>query len=273
MKTQDINKTIDKLKDNNKNRIEFIIFLLVLIVVLYLFLYIINIPIHIKKYLPILITILEIIFLIFNILIIITNNKLRNLINKRKEYFEKKIMSTEDDININNIVYKKDKSLSLEDIDRVDIFSKEERIIYTNNLIQGKYKDIKFKSYNIEIKDNKKIYKGKWIELNTDIKENISIYISDKDKYINNLIYPKKLFKEIKSKNKKIFVKNNVSVVEYLIELQKELNENIYISIVNDKLQILIFKNNRSNNIEKEIKKILDYLEIIYKYKDKLVIQ
>ena len=272
MKTQDINNTINKLKDNNKNRIEFSIFLLFLVVLLYLFLYVINTPDNIKKYIPIIITIIEVIFLIFNIVIMITNNRLRLLNNKRKEYFEKKIQSTENDISINNIVFKKDNSLPLEDIDRIDIFSKEERIIVTNNLIQGQYNDIRFKTYNIEIKKKKKVYKGKWIELNTDIKENISIYISNKDKYIRNLVYPKNLFQEIKDKDNKIFVKNNILIVEYLIELQKELNENIYISIVNDKLQILIFKELKNSNIEKEIKKIFDYLEVIYKYKEKLVI-
>ena len=126
MKTQDINNTINKLKDNNKNRIEFSIFLLFLVVLLYLFLYVINTPDNIKKYIPIIITIIEVIFLIFNIVIMITNNRLRLLNNKRKEYFEKKIQSTENDISINNIVFKKDNSLPLEDIDRIDIFSKEE---------------------------------------------------------------------------------------------------------------------------------------------------
>ena len=272
MKTQDINDTIDKLKYKNINRIEFTIFLLILIVVSYVFLYKFNLSLNIRKYIPLIIIFLELVFLIFNILIIITNNKLRILINKRKLYFEDKIKSKENDININNISYKKDGSLPLEDIDRVDIFSKEERIVKTNNLIQGEYKDKKFKSYNIELIDNKKVYKGKWIELNTDIKENISIYISKKDKYISSLVYPKKLFKTVKDKNNKILVKNNILVTEYLIELQKDLNENIYISIVNDKLQILIFKNFKEGNIEKEIKRIFNYLDIIYKYKEQLLI-
>ena len=272
MKTQDINNTINRLKYNNKNRIEFGILLFLLIALLYVFLYILKIPTNIKTFLPIIITILEIIFLIFNILIIITNNRLRLLINKRIEYFDNKIQEKENDISINNIILKKDKSLSLEDIDRIDIFSKEERIVRTNNLIKGKYKDIKFKSYNIEILDNKKIYKGKWIELNTDIKENISVYISNKEEYIKNLVYPKKLFVNIKDKNNKIYVKNNNIIVERLIELQKDLNENIYISIVNDKLQVLIFKEFKNANIEKEIEKIFNYLDIIIKYKDELVI-
>ena len=272
MKTQDINDTIDKLKYKNINRIEFTIFLLILIVVSYVFLYKFNLSLNIRKYIPLIIIFLELVFLIFNILIIITNNKLRILINKRKLYFEDKIKSKENDININNISYKKEGSLPLEDIDRIDIFSKEERIVKTNNLIQGEYKDKKFKSYNIELIDNKKVYKGKWIELNTDIKENISIYISKKDKYISSLVYPKKLFKTVKDKNNKILVKNNILVTEYLIELQKDLNENIYISIVNDKLQILIFKNFKEGNIEKEIKRIFNYLDIIYKYKEQLLI-
>lgn len=272
MKTQDINNTINRLKYNNKNRIEFGILLFVLIALLYIFLYILNISTNIKTYIPIIITILEIIFLIFNILIIITNNRLRLLINKRKEYFETKIKEKEKDISINNIILKKDKSLSLEDIDRIDIFSKEDRIIRTNNLIQGQYKDLNFKAYNIEIIDNKKLYKGIWIELNTDIKENISVYISNKDKYIKNLIYPKKLFINIKDKDRKIYVKNNNIIVEKLIDLQKDLNENIYISIVNDKLQILVFKEFKNTNIEKDIKKIFNYLDIIIKYKNELVI-
>ena len=272
MKAQDINNTINRLKYNNKNRIEFGIILFLLIALLSIFLYILKIPTNIKTYIPIIITMLEIIFLIFNILIIITNNRLRLLINKRKEYFDNKIQEKDNDININDIVLKKDKSLSLEDIDRIDIFSKEERIIRTNNLIQGQYKDVNFKAYNIEIIDNKRIYKGKWIELNTDIKENISVYISDKDKYIKNLVYPKKLFINIKDKNNKIYVKNNNIIVEKLIDLQKNLNENIYISIVNDKLQILIFKDFKNTNIEEEIKKIFNYLDIIIKYKNELVI-
>ena len=272
MKTQDINTTINKLKDNNKNRIEFTIFLFVLIVILYIFLYVLKTPINLKKIIPVTITLIEIVFLIFNILIIITNNRLRILINKRKEYFETKIQSMQNDISINNILYKKNTSLSLEDIDRIDIFSKEERIVRTNNLIQGKYKDVRFKSYNIEIIDNKKINKGKWIELNTNIKENISVYISNKERFINNLVYPKNLFVKIKDKDKKIYVKNNNIIVESLINLQKELNENIYISIVNDKLQILIFKDFKNSNIEKEIKKIFNYLDTILKYKEELVI-
>lgn len=272
MKNQDINKTIDIIKYKNKSRIEFSIFLIVIIVLLYIFLYILNISLNIKKILLILLVITEITFLVFNILIIINNNKLKKLIDSKKIYFNNKIQSTDDQINISGLLYKKDKSLSQEDIDRIDIFSKEERIINTNNLIEGQYKDIYFKSYNIEIIDNKKVYGGKWIELNTLIKDNISTYICKKDDYLKELVYPKNIFEEIKDKNNKIFIKNQTETVDYLIELQKELDENIYISIINDKFQVLVFKDNNEISIERDIKRIYKYLEVIHKYKDKLLL-
>ena len=270
MKNHDINNTINKLKENNKNKIEFIIFLFILIILLYIGFYFIDLSINIKKYLLIFLILVEITFFIFNILVIINNNILKKLIENKKNYFNNKIKQQEDNINISGLLYSKDKSLAQEDIDRIDIFSKEDRIINTNNSIEGYYKDIYFRSYNIELIDNKKIYEGKWIELKTLIKDNISIYISDKDDYIKDLLYPKKLFEEIKNKNNKIYVKNNSPIVNNLIELQNELKENVYISVINDKFQILIFKEVKNINIDRDIKRLYDYLDKIYKYKNEL---
>ena len=273
MKNNDINNTINSLKNNNKSKIEFIIFLFAIIVILYILFYFININIDIKKYILILLIIVEITFLIFNILVMKNNNKLKKLINDKKNYFKNIIETKEDNINISNLIYNKDKSLKQEDIDRIDIFSKEERKIYSNNLIEGKYKDIYFKSYNIEIIDNNnKTYSGKWIELNTLIKDNISIYISKKEAYIKDLIYPKNIFEEIKDKNNRIFIKNKPKMLNHLIELQESINENIYISIINDRFQLLIFKDIKNLSIDRDIKRIFNYLETVYTYKSELLL-
>ena len=271
MKEKDINKTIDKIKFNNKNRIEFIIFLSCLLIVLNILIYTTNI--FNNKELILLITILlEIVFVIFIILIIINNYKLKKLITNRKDYFNNKIQTQEENINIDNIILKKDKSLSIEEIERIDIFSKDNRIINSNNLIEGKYNNLYFKSYDIEINDNKDKYIGKWIILDTLIKDNISTYICNKENFIKDLIYPKNIFEEYKDKQYKVLTKNNNEIIKVLIDIKEELNKDVYISIINGNIQILVF-NDKGINIEEEIKQLYSYLEVIYKYKDLLMLK
>ena len=263
---------IDKLITKNKARVEFIIILFVLIVVLQILIYFTSIFKDIKEVIILLIILLEFVFLLFNILIIITNSRLKKLIKNRKIEFDEIIQKKEDNININNIVYKKDKHLSEEEIDRIDIFSKKNRKIISNDLIEGTYKNISFKSYNIELEDKNHTFIGKWIILDTYIKDNISIYISNKKRFKKELIYPKNLFEEYKNKDNKVLVKNKNNLIIDMIDLKNNIGKDIYISIINDKLQILVFTSNNDMHIEREIKEIYNYLDKIYLYIDKLEI-
>lgn len=257
---KDRNTIIRKLEEKNKNRIEFIIILFAFIV----FLYFIDIKINIiKNYINLIILLFELLYILFIVLIIITNKKLNRLITERKQTFKNKIETKEENINIEGISYNSEKGLSQEDIDRIDIFSKDNREIKSNNLIEGNYHNIDFKSYDIEIIDKEK-YTGKWISLDTNIKDTTSIYISNKNTYIRNLIYPKKIYEEIKNNKYRIFVKNNIEeITNNLILLKEQLNNDIYISIINNKINILIIKQNNNENIEDNIKEIYKYIDII----------
>ncbi len=66
---KDINKIIDKIKYNNKNRVEFIIFLFCILIILNILIYTTNIFSN-KKIMLLIVIILELVFIIFNILII-----------------------------------------------------------------------------------------------------------------------------------------------------------------------------------------------------------
>ena len=261
---EDKNTLIKKLEDKNKNRIEFIIIIFIIIV----FLYFIDIKVNIlKKYMNLIILFFELIYLFFIMLIIITNKKLNKLITERKQSFKNKIETQEDNINIEGISYNSEKGLSQEELDRIDIFSKDNRKIISNNLIEGNYNDIDFKSYDIEIQDKEK-YIGKWITIDTNIKDSMNIYISTKNTYFKDFLYPRSLYEEIKNNINKIYVKNNIEIItNCMILLKEQLNKDIYVSIINNKINIFILTNNTNENIEYKIKEIYKYIDIIQEYK------
>ncbi len=79
---EDKNALIRKLEDKNKNRIEFIIILFAFIV----FLYFIDIKVDIlQKYMNLIILSFELLYLLFIMLIIITNKKINRIITERKQ--------------------------------------------------------------------------------------------------------------------------------------------------------------------------------------------
>ena len=266
---EDKNALIRKLEDKNKNRIEFIIILFAFIV----FLYFIDIKVNIlQKYMNLIILSFELLYLFFIMLIIITNKKLNKLITERKQSFKNKIEFKEENISIEGISYNSEKGLSQEEIDRIDIFSKDKREIISNNLIEGNYHNIDFKSYDIKLID-KEIYMGKWISLDTNIKDTMNIYISNKNTYLKDFIYPKTIYEEIKNNKYKIFVKNNIEeITNCLILLKQQLNSDIYVSIINSKINILILTKNTNENIEDNIKEIYNYIDIIQEHKKCILI-
>ena len=109
---------------------------------------------------------------------------------------------------------------------------------------------------------------GKWISLDTNIKDTMNIYISNKNTYLKDFIYPKTIYEEIKNNKYKIFVKNNIEeITNYLILLKEQLNNDIYVSIINSKINILILTKNTNENIEDNIKEIYNYIDIIQEHK------